>query len=273
MVLSSIKLQSPDYDRKTTRGAMTAASAVLVVETAGFFTAGDVGRNIEVVGADATGDDGTLKTTIAGFTNGTTVTLTAPAGVTVSQAFVRLGAGGFEIELPCSQDLLDGISNATILTLFDGKNSIFDFRQYSETLVLSGVITQEVAKACGFDNAVNMRDEIRRIRQAVAGPYGLYTAGAAKSWQMENGSGASSGAWNSATLASDEQDPAAPSRGAGKCRLVYDDFWDRSTNTYKRLFLYGTVSKATCGPRPGATTKTRIPYVVTFVVGDVKLGT
>ncbi|MER6778486.1 MULTISPECIES: hypothetical protein [unclassified Streptomyces] len=63
--------------------AMTASSAVLTSATASF-TAGDVGKAIQVLGAGASGE--TLVGTISAYTSGTQVTLSATAGSTVSGA-------------------------------------------------------------------------------------------------------------------------------------------------------------------------------------------
>ena len=67
-------------------GGMTATSAVLTSAMAGF-TAGDVGTQIVVQGAGPSGAN--LATSIAGFTNATTVTLTVAAATTVVGAPVN----------------------------------------------------------------------------------------------------------------------------------------------------------------------------------------
>jgi hypothetical protein len=67
-------------------GAMTAASAVLTSATAGF-TAGDVGTQVVVEGAGPSGAN--LATSIAGYTNATTVTLATAAATTVVGAPVN----------------------------------------------------------------------------------------------------------------------------------------------------------------------------------------
>lgn len=69
-------------------GAITSGLAVLTSATAGF-TAADVGKTINVFGAGAAG--ATLSTTIVGFTNSTTVTLTATASSTVTNKKVVYG--------------------------------------------------------------------------------------------------------------------------------------------------------------------------------------
>ncbi|MEU8839934.1 SGNH/GDSL hydrolase family protein [Streptomyces roseus] len=61
--------------------AMTASSATLTSATASF-TAGDVGKAVQVLGAGASGE--TLVGTISTYTSGTQVTLSATAGSTVS---------------------------------------------------------------------------------------------------------------------------------------------------------------------------------------------
>lgn len=63
--------------------AMTASSAVLTSATAAF-TAGDVGKAVQVLGAGASGE--TLVGTISGYTSSTQVILSATAGSTVSSA-------------------------------------------------------------------------------------------------------------------------------------------------------------------------------------------
>jgi hypothetical protein len=69
-------------------GAMTSGSATLTSATAGFVS-GDVGKVIVVKRAGTSGRD--LITTIASFTNSTTVTLTATASTTVTIARVTFG--------------------------------------------------------------------------------------------------------------------------------------------------------------------------------------
>lgn len=71
-----------------TDGAITTGTAVFTSATAPF-TSGDVGKVIRVVGAGAAG--ATLSTTISGFANSTTVTLTANAGTTVSAKAFSFG--------------------------------------------------------------------------------------------------------------------------------------------------------------------------------------
>lgn len=74
--------------QQATDGAISAASTTLVCAS-GPFSAGDVGAKIRVAGAGASGAD--LDTTIAGYTDPTTVTLTAAAGTLVSGATVSWG--------------------------------------------------------------------------------------------------------------------------------------------------------------------------------------
>jgi hypothetical protein len=86
--VSWFNVQAPAYGAKgdgnmVADAAMTATSATLTSATANF-TAGDVGKLVQVRGAGAAGAD--LNTTISGFTNSTTVTLTVAAGTTVSAA-------------------------------------------------------------------------------------------------------------------------------------------------------------------------------------------
>lgn len=73
---------------RRTNGAITNGASILTSSGAAF-TAADVGKLVQVVGADTGGN--TLKTTIASYTNSTTVVLTDPAGTTVSGATVHYG--------------------------------------------------------------------------------------------------------------------------------------------------------------------------------------
>lgn len=74
-------------------GAMTASSATFTSATASF-TADDVGKLIVVIGAATDGYP--LATTIAGYTNATTITLTAAAGTTVASAAYHYGTDDTE---------------------------------------------------------------------------------------------------------------------------------------------------------------------------------
>lgn len=177
------------------------------------------------------------------------------------------GGAGYEIPLPAFNDQAVGQSMAAILTLFDGDNQIADFRQLTEAITFQGFLTAEAATLAGYANAVQMRDEIRRTRFQAAN-YGKNNSGTVKSW-LDEGSGG--GTWTSAALiAAGEDDTTA--RAPGIMRLVYDDYWNPTTGTYKKLFGYGTVMNFAFGPRPAATTKTRIPFTLQFGLGDVKLG-
>ncbi len=179
------------------------------------------------------------------------------------------GAGtGYEIPLPVNQDSYNGDSMASIITLFDGNNKLLDFRQFSESFTLVGVLTQQAADDVGnFANPVQMRDELRRIRASL-GDYGRNT-GAAKSWIQE---GTGGGSWTSAALIAVGEDDAGTTRKASTCRLIWDQYWQPSTASYKKLFVYGTVKSVSFGPRPGATTRTRIPFAVNFIAAEVKVG-
>lgn len=76
-------------DGKTvTDGAISASTSTFTSATAAF-TSADAGKLIVVQGAGASGAP--LATTIAGYTNATTVTLTAPAATTVSGATMIFG--------------------------------------------------------------------------------------------------------------------------------------------------------------------------------------
>nr|WP_159059617.1 hypothetical protein [Streptomyces antibioticus] len=70
-----------------TDGAMTSGSAVLTCSTSAPFTAGDVGKRVMVKGAGPTGVT-TLTGTISAFTSSTSVTLSASASTTVTNAVV-----------------------------------------------------------------------------------------------------------------------------------------------------------------------------------------
>jgi hypothetical protein len=76
--------------------AITASDATLTSATAAF-TAGDVGKAVTVVGAGANG--ARLVTTIASYTNSTTVELTATASTTVTNAWVTIGTRDQNITL------------------------------------------------------------------------------------------------------------------------------------------------------------------------------
>lgn len=265
-VVFTMRLQSPNWDGHTfTDAAINAASQTLTSNQVGFIAA-DVGLPITVIGAGVGGKP--LVTTVAALISGTQVTLAAAASVTVSNAGAMMGHGS-ELALPCISDTYDGDSLATILSLFDANNVVMDFRQLREVIVLQGFLTPEAAIAAGYANAINMRDEFIRIR-AQRAPFGRNT-GAAASWLQEDGTGAGSASWNTNTLPAADQD-AATSRGAAKCRLVYDQYWNPSTGAYSNLFVYGTVSKFQFGPRPGATTKDRIPFSCTFLAGNIQVG-
>lgn len=182
---------------------------------------------------------------------------------------------GYEIALPVTQDSYNGNSMASILALFDGINKIMDFGQLSETITLTGILTVQAAKDAGFvdgsgnGNPVQMRDELRRIRLH-AGDYGKNT-GAAQAWIEEDGT-ASGGVWTSAALVAAGEDDAGTSRRLGLCRIVWDQYYKPSTGTFKKLFAYGTVSAINFGPRPAATTQTRIPFSVTMLIGQPQHG-
>lgn len=243
---------------------MTAASATLTSATAAF-TAADVGGTAIVVGAGAAG--ATLETTIAAFIDATQVTLTVAASTTVSGKVARIGPG-YEISLPAVQDTYGGSSMAAIISLFDGDNKVLDFRQLREVIVIPGILTQQAATDAGFTNPVQMRDELRRIRAATA--HGN-NPGTAKSWLQETGSLAGSSNWGTTTLPAAERD-SGTTRQAATLRLIWDQYWNPATLAYANLFLYGTVSDVSFAGRPGATTQTRIPFSVTFLVGSIKVG-
>lgn len=183
------------------------------------------------------------------------------------------GVNGFQIPLPCFTDNYQGDSMAAILALFDGENQIMDFRQLREIITLTGVITELAATDAGYTNPVQMRDEMRRIRAAAAN-YGKNATATVKSWLSEGSSSVpfSSANWGTASLPADEQD-AATTRKEGTIRLVWDQYWNPFTASYKKLFLYGTVSNIAFGPRAGASTQSRIPFSIQFLVGFVEVGT
>lgn len=174
---------------------------------------------------------------------------------------------GYQIPLPVTADSYNGDSMAAILALFDGQNKVLDFRQLRETIMLVGVITTQAATEAGFDNAIQMRDELRRIRAATA-RYGKNTSATVKSWLTEGGGG---GTWSSAALIAAGEDDSA-SRAASKIRLVWDQYWDANAGAFKKLFVYGTVSNVSFANRLGATTQTRIPFALTFLAGSIEVG-
>ncbi len=174
---------------------------------------------------------------------------------------------GFEMQLPVTADSYTGDSMAAVIPLFDGNNKTLDFRQFSETVTLVGVLTAPGATEAGFTNPIQMRDEIIRIRGARAN-FGKNASGTPKSWIQE---GTSGGNWGSGTLPADEQD-ASTSRKPALCRLIYDKYWNPSTMAYGNLLMYGSVKTVSFQSRPGATTRTRIPFQITFLIGEVKVG-
>ncbi len=179
------------------------------------------------------------------------------------------GAGnGYEMPLPVTQDSYLGDSLAAIIPLFEGNNQLMDFLQFSEAVTLVGVLTQATAADTGtFANAIQMRDEMRRIRGAL-GDYGR-NVGASKSWIAE---GVGGGSWTSAALIAAGEADGGTSRKPGTCRLIWDEYYQPSTGTYKKLFLYGTVKTVQFGPRPASTTRNRIPFQIQFVASSVKTG-
>lgn len=188
------------------------------------------------------------------------------------------GAGnGYEIQLPATGDAYNGDSMAAILALFDADNKIMDFRQLRESIALQGFITTDAATEAGFTNAVQMRDEMRRIRASNA-RYGKNTSATPKSWLLEGSTGFPFAAaldsggqrtWGSTTLPADEQD-STTTRKESTVRLIWDKYWDPVSLTYKNLFVYGTVSGVTFN-RPGATTRTKIQFSIQFIAGSVKV--
>lgn len=179
---------------------------------------------------------------------------------------------GYEIALPATADSYAGDSMAAILALFDGNNKVLDFRQYRETVVLVGVLSQSAATSSGFVNPVQMRDELIRIRAAHA-QFGKNNTATSKSWLNEGGAGFafSSADWGTASLPAAERD-SGTTRKAATCRLIYDQYWHPTDAVYKNLFIYGTVSNVSFAGRPGSTTLTRIPFSVTFLAGSIKVG-
>jgi hypothetical protein len=75
-------------NRHVSDGAITSGAATLTSATAAF-TAGDVGRQVTIYGAGASG--AALVTTISAYTNGTTVTVAMNAGMTTSGAIISIG--------------------------------------------------------------------------------------------------------------------------------------------------------------------------------------
>lgn len=261
----TMKLQSPLWDGHTfTDGAIASGTTTFTSNQVGFIAA-DVGLPIVINGAGAGG--GALTTTIAALVSGTQVTLAAAASTTVTAAGGRMG-NGYELPLPCVQDTDNGDSMAAILALFDGNNKVMDFRQLREVIQLVGVLTGPAATNAGYVNAIQMRDEIRRTRAAAA-RYGANTSATSKSWLNEQPGGGTN--WGTSTLPAAEQD-STTTRKEATCRLVYDQYWDPVSGAYKNLFVYGTIANFAFGPRPGATTRTRIPFAVTFLAGSVKVG-
>jgi hypothetical protein len=96
--------------RSAENAVLTAASTTMTSATAAF-TAGDVGKNITVTGAGVGG--GHLATTIAGYTNATTVTLAVAATTSISGATLCIfGARDTNIALiGATGVVIDGGSN------------------------------------------------------------------------------------------------------------------------------------------------------------------
>jgi len=102
-------------------GNITATSATFTSSTANF-TAADIGKYIAVGGAGAAGAE--LITTISGFTNSTTVTLTASAGTTVTDARYRYGTNNTAAIQNAINSLAD--SSAGTLYFHPGKYFVTD---------------------------------------------------------------------------------------------------------------------------------------------------
>lgn len=176
------------------------------------------------------------------------------------------GTNGYQIQLPVTNDNYVGSSMAAIIPLFDGVNKTLDFRQYREVITLVGVLTVPAAAEAGFASPLQMRDEMMRIRGARAN-FGKNT-GASKSWLNECSAAfprASAATWTDAP-----EPDASTSRAEATCRLVYDKYYNPTTGLEADLFAYGTVDNVSFA-RPGATTRTRIPFTVNFLVGQVKV--
>lgn len=104
-------------DAKEVRDANISASSTTLTSATAVFTADDVGKKIIVYAAGATGGIGAttagttanaLITTIAGFTNSTTVTLTASATTTVTNGRAVYGTD----DTAAIQSALDDLENA-----------------------------------------------------------------------------------------------------------------------------------------------------------------
>lgn len=159
---------------------------------------------------------------------------------------------GSEIPIPVENSTHQGTSFAEIITLFGGENINLDFGMLKEVITVTGVLTQSFANDQGFNNPVEMRDEVRKTRTA---------------WPSESPSTSS---WDDTTLPSAEQD--SEPRATGKVRLIYDKEWDTGTSSFANLFLYGAVGDFQFPNRHAATQRTRIPYAVTFLPSSVKTG-
>lgn len=262
-------------------GAITSGTTTLNSASAGFinaaFPAGDINMPVVIYGAGAA--DVPLTTTINAVASATQCTVGVAASTTVTAASVRIGHG-YEIAVPVAQDTYQGDSMAAILALFSGKNKILDFKQLRETIPIGGFLDVPSALDAGFTNVTHMRDELIRIRGS-HNRFGLNTGSTTKSWLQEGGSSSdnppiavplNSADWGTATLPSTEQD-STTTRAVTKCRLVYGKYWRTDVAAYRNLFVYGTVANVRIGPRPGATDLTRIPYVLTFLAGEVEEGT
>lgn len=96
-------------DYRTLKGSITSGATTLTA-TEGTFKAGDAGKAIKVTGAGVAG--AVLTTTIASYTNSTTVTLTAAASTTVTGSKVEVYTGTLLAPLAAEQ-----LDDSTLLGL------------------------------------------------------------------------------------------------------------------------------------------------------------
>ena len=118
--------------RRVLDAAMTSGSATLTSATAAF-VAGDVGKPVTVQGAGASGVP--LTTTISAVTNGTTATLAATAGTTVTGQYAAIGARDSDITIVGG--LWDrGANNSSPANSYNAHN--LRFRHVDGLVVLRG---------------------------------------------------------------------------------------------------------------------------------------
>lgn len=111
---------------------ITTGTNILTSASAGF-TSGDVGKAISLKGAGAAGAE--LLTTISGFTNSTTVTLTANAGTTIA-------SGGLMVYATDDTTAIKAAVNAAVTAAVASGNQYAEVRFQSKIYGVAGALTQ-----------------------------------------------------------------------------------------------------------------------------------